>query len=85
FPRILSWLGQQNIAVHPGYVIGSGTIGNGCIAEFTAKIDPKSGQEVEAAKYPWLKDGDVVTMEAKGIGILENTVKVVSKEYAGVT
>lgn len=84
FPRIMSWLGQQNIAMQPGYVIGSGTIGNGCIAEFTAKLDPKTGAELEPALYAWLKDGDVVTMEAKGIGVLENKVKVGAKQHAAI-
>jgi 2-keto-4-pentenoate hydratase/2-oxohepta-3-ene-1,7-dioic acid hydratase in catechol pathway len=84
FPRIFTFLGQQNISLQPGYLIGSGTIGDGCIAEFSAKIDPKSGEELEPAKYPWLKDGDVVTMEAKGIGVLENKVRVSAKQYAAV-
>lgn len=78
FPRIMAWLGQQNISVHPGYVIGSGTVGNGCIAEFSAKIDPKNGDTVEPAKYPWLNDGDLVCMEVEHIGVLENKVRVPS-------
>jgi 2-keto-4-pentenoate hydratase/2-oxohepta-3-ene-1,7-dioic acid hydratase in catechol pathway len=77
FPRIMSWMGQQNITMHAGYVIGSGTVGSGCIAEFSAKIDPGTGKELAAATYPWLKDGDVVRMEVAGIGVLENRVKVV--------
>lgn len=76
FPRIMSWLGEQNIWMHAGYVIGSGTVGSGCIAEFTAKLDPATGKEISPAKWPWLKDGDVVRMEAKGIGVLENKVRV---------
>lgn len=76
FPRIIAWLGQQNIALHAGYVLGSGTVGSGCIAEFTAKIDQTTGKEVTPALYPWLKDGDVVRMEVQGIGVLENKVKV---------
>jgi 2-keto-4-pentenoate hydratase/2-oxohepta-3-ene-1,7-dioic acid hydratase in catechol pathway len=82
FPRIMSWLGQQNITMHAGYIIGSGTVGSGCIAEFTAKIDAASGKEVAPAIYPWLKDGDVVRMEAAGIGVLENRVKVLQHEFA---
>jgi 2-keto-4-pentenoate hydratase/2-oxohepta-3-ene-1,7-dioic acid hydratase in catechol pathway len=85
----MSWLGQQNISVQPGYVIGSGTIGNGCIAEFAAMVDPKTGAITDPAKYPWLKDGDVVRFEAEGIGVLENKVKIAlaetsSKEFASV-
>jgi 2-keto-4-pentenoate hydratase/2-oxohepta-3-ene-1,7-dioic acid hydratase in catechol pathway len=82
FPRIMAFLGQHNITVHAGYVLGSGTVGSGCIAEFAAKIDPKTGNEVTPATYPWLKDGDVVRMEAVGIGVLENRVKVLQHELA---
>ncbi len=82
FPRILAWLGEQNIAVEPGYLIGSGTVGNGCIAEFSAKVDPDTNKELEPAKFGWLKDGDVVSMEVAGIGKLENTVRV--KQFAAV-
>ena len=76
FPRIMAWLGGQNIPVEAGYMLGSGTVGNGCIAEFAAKMDPETGKELAPAKYGWLKDGDTVSMEAEGIGILENKVKV---------
>jgi len=76
FPRILSWLGEQNIGVEPGYIIGSGTVGNGCIAEHSAKVDPDTNKELVPAKYTWLMDGDVVTMEVEGIGTLENKVRV---------
>jgi len=76
FPRIFTFLGLQNIAIQPGYLLGSGTVGNGCIAEFTAKVDPATGAEISPARYPWLKDGDIVRMEAAGIGVIENTVAV---------
>lgn len=83
FPRIISWLGQQNITVHAGYVIGSGTVGNGCIAEFMAKVDPQTNQELIPAVYPWLADGDVVTMEAEHIGKLETRVRLQAATLAG--
>jgi len=83
FPRIMSWLGQQNIAMQPGYLLGSGTVGDGCIAEFMAKVDPQTGAELKPARFGWLKDGDTVTMEVKGIGVLENKVRVAAaKELA---
>jgi len=90
FPRIFTFLGNQNISVQPGYLIGSGTVGNGCIAEFAAILDPKTNAVIDPAKYPWLKDGDVVRLEAQGIGVLENKVRITAadrssaKEYASV-
>ncbi len=83
FPRIIAWLGQQNITVHAGYVLGSGTVGNGCIAEFMAKMDPQTNQELSPAVYPWLADGDVVTMEVQQIGTLESKVRLQAATLAG--
>lgn len=74
FAKILAFLGQENIGVFPGDIFGSGTMGNGCIAEFAAKVI--DGREVEPAKYPWLGDGDVITLKATGIGELTNTVVI---------
>lgn len=74
FSKILVFLGQENIGVFHGDILGSGTVGNGCIAEFAAKV--LDGKEVEPAKYPWLKDGDVIEMTAEGIGTLRNVVRI---------
>lgn len=82
FPRLMTFLGKQSIAVEPGYILGSGTVGNGCIAEFAAKMDPDTGKELSPAKYGWLKDGDTISMEIAGIGTLENKVRI--KSHAAV-
>lgn len=53
--------------VHPGDVLGSGTVGNGgCLAELWGR----RGEQTP----PPLQTGDVVTMTVVGIGVLENTV-----------
>lgn len=49
-----------------GDVLGSGTVGTGCILELAAVHG--------ADRYPWLSAGDVVTLEASGIGTLINAV-----------
>lgn len=52
----------------PGDVIGSGTVGTGCILELS---------RVHGAQaYPWLQPGDTVTLAIDGIGALTNTVGV---------
>lgn len=48
--------------LHPGEVIGSGTVGTGCILEL--------GNEV----HRWLEPGDVVELEITGLGVLENRI-----------
>ena len=45
-----------------GDVIGSGTVGTGCLLELTK------------AQGPWLNEGDVVELEIERIGILKNTI-----------
>jgi fumarylacetoacetate (FAA) hydrolase len=50
----------RNTVLRPGDVIGSGTVGSGCILEHD------DGR--------WLQRGDVVELEIEGIGILRNRV-----------
>ncbi len=61
FPKIIHSLSHQNILLEAGTLLGSGTIGGGSIAE-------------HGGKYPWLKNEDLIEMEADGIGILRNTI-----------
>lgn len=53
-------------AVWAGDVIGSGTVGTGCILELAAV----HGGEL----HPWLAAGDVVELEVEGIGVLRTPV-----------
>ena len=50
----------RNTALLPGDVLGSGTVGTGCI--------------LEHGDGRWLQPGDVVQLEVEGIGVLRNTV-----------
>jgi fumarylacetoacetate (FAA) hydrolase len=50
----------RNTVLRPGDVIGSGTVGTGCILEH--------GDE------RWLQPGDEVELEVEGIGVLRNTI-----------
>jgi len=49
--------------LYPGDVIGSGTVGTGCILEL--------GEE----KGGWLKPGDVIELEIERLGVLRNSIK----------
>jgi fumarylacetoacetate (FAA) hydrolase len=49
-----------NTELRPGDVIGSGTVGTGCI--------------LEHGDGRWLQIGDLVELEVEGIGVLRNTV-----------
>ena len=54
----------------PGDIIGSGTVGTGCLLELniTGKLqDPNYTEQ-------WLKEGDTIEMEIEGLGKLSNTI-----------
>lgn len=53
---------SEHVALNPGDVIGSGTVGTGCLLELT------KGQG------PWLNAGDLVELEIERIGILKNRI-----------
>jgi len=53
---------SQSVMLSPGDVIGSGTVGTGCLLELTK------------AQGPWLQAGDVVELEIERIGTLTNKV-----------
>jgi fumarylacetoacetate (FAA) hydrolase len=53
---------SDSVMLHPGDVIGSGTVGTGCLLELTK------------FQGPWLNEGDVVELEVERIGILRNTI-----------
>jgi fumarylacetoacetate (FAA) hydrolase len=53
---------SDSVLLQPGDVIGSGTVGTGCLLELTK------------ANGPWLNAGDVVELEVEEIGILRNTI-----------
>ena len=50
----------RNTRLLPGDVLGSGTVGTGCI--------------LELGDGRWLEPGDVIELEVEGIGVLRNTV-----------
>ncbi|MBE0681072.1 MAG: fumarylacetoacetate hydrolase family protein [Anaerolineales bacterium] len=53
---------SDSCELQSGDVIGSGTVGTGCLLELTK------------AQGPWLQAGDVVELEIERIGVLKNTI-----------
>jgi fumarylacetoacetate (FAA) hydrolase len=62
WPQLLAHA-SRDTQLLPGDVIGSGTVGSGCILELTPE-----------AVGGWLKPGDVVQLKIERLGSLENTV-----------
>lgn len=54
---------SQDVTLYPGDVIGSGTVGTGCLLEVTK------------GEGPWLQPGDVVELEVERLGVLRNKVE----------
>jgi len=53
---------SDSVMLFPGDVIGSGTVGTGCLLELTK------------FQGPWLKHGDIIELEIESIGVLRNTI-----------
>lgn len=53
---------SRNVRLRPGDVLGSGTVGTGCLLEI--------GTEV----HPWFQRGETIELEIDGIGILRNKI-----------
>ncbi len=53
---------SDGVELQPGDVIGSGTVGTGCLLELTK------------AQGPYLRPGDTVELEIERLGVLRNTV-----------
>lgn len=66
FEELLAYA-SRGTEVRPGDVLGSGTVGTGCIAELQALHG--------AAAYPWLKAGDEVRLEVELLGSIEARIR----------
>lgn len=51
---------SQDCTLYPGEVIGSGTVGTGCL--------------LETGAHRWLESGDVVELEVERLGVLRNVI-----------
>jgi 2-keto-4-pentenoate hydratase/2-oxohepta-3-ene-1,7-dioic acid hydratase in catechol pathway len=65
FAEMVSYA-SRGTQVVPGDIIGSGTVGGGCIMELSRL--PGTG------RYPWLKPGDEVVIEIEALGRLTHRV-----------
>lgn len=61
FPQMIAWA-SQNARLRAGDVLGSGTVGTGCILELGIQVQP------------WLQPGDLVELEIEGIDVLRNSI-----------
>ena len=62
----------------PGDIIGSGTVGTGCLLE----LNGTARMEDPALTERWLQEGDKVEMEIEGLGRLENLLIREEEEFS---
>jgi 2-keto-4-pentenoate hydratase/2-oxohepta-3-ene-1,7-dioic acid hydratase in catechol pathway len=67
FPEMIE-RASAGVMLYPGELIGSGTVGTGCILELGGEV------------HPWLKPGDEVELEIDKLGVLSNTIVTDGKE-----
>jgi fumarylacetoacetate (FAA) hydrolase len=61
FPQMIAHA-SRNARLRPGDVIGSGTVGTGCLLEIGTEI------------HPWFQRGETIELEIDGIGVLRNQI-----------
>lgn len=66
FGEIIAYV-SRGVELHPGDVIGSGTVPGGCLMEHIDTGDP-------ATYGGWLKPGDVVSLHSEALGTTRQTV-----------
>ena len=80
----MNWTFEQIIervsygtTIYPGDIIGSGTVGTGCLLELngTGKIKDSNYNEV------WLKEGDIVKMKIDKLGEISNKIVSESSDH----
>jgi len=69
---------SYGVTIHPGDVIGSGTVGTGCFLELngTGKLNNPDYQA------QWLQPNDEVKMQIEGLGTLVNTIHAEATDWS---
>ena len=61
---------SYGVELRPGDIIGSGTVGTGCLLELNGTNKLKDPNYVPQ----WLQPGEVVELEVEGLGVLKNQI-----------
>tara|TARA_B100000073_G_scaffold342944_1_gene346881 strand:+ start:1537 stop:2514 length:978 start_codon:yes stop_codon:yes gene_type:complete len=61
---------SYGVELFPGDVIGSGTVGTGCLLEINGTKKRKDPEHKET----WIKEGDIIEMEIDILGKIKNTI-----------
>ena len=61
---------SYGVELFPGDIIGSGTVGTGCLLEINGTNKRKNANYIEK----WLQDGDEIKMNIEGLGSITNKI-----------
>lgn len=67
---------SYGVEIHPGDVIGSGTVGTGCYLELNGTWAREAKEKGEDFTPIWLENNDEITLEIDMLGTLKNTMKL---------
>jgi len=73
---------SYGVDLHPGDVIGSGTVGTGCYLEINGTNALEAKEKGQDYTPVWLKEGDEIELQVKGLGSLKNKIVKESKSYS---
>ena len=69
---------SYGVELNPGDIIGSGTVGTGCLLELNG-----TNQLADPDFIPqWLQPGEVVELEVEGLGVLRNQILKSEEEFS---
>jgi len=69
---------SYGVTLYPGDIIGSGTVGTGCLLELNGTHKLKNPN----FKERWLKEGDVIEMKVDGLGEISNKIIANNSNYS---
>lgn len=73
---------SYGVELHPGDVIGSGTVGTGCYLELNGTWAMEAKEKGEDFTPVWLLEGDIIELEITGLGILKNRMLKAPGSYS---
>ena len=69
---------SYGVELFPGDVIGSGTVGGGCLLEINGSHNALNPKYTER----WIKEGDEIQMEIEGLGKITNKIVAVNSSHS---
>jgi fumarylacetoacetate (FAA) hydrolase len=73
---------SYGVDLHPGDIIGSGTVGTGCYLELNGTWMREAKERGENFNPVWLQNGDIIELEIEHLGVLRNRIVLSNNNYS---